>query len=318
MNADPWTEAMMRGDFEAAWRVCDRVLEERRGRDCSQAPRHLQHIWDGSALDGRRVLVRCYHGLGDTLQFARLLAPLRARAQHLTVWVQPALAPLMRNVAGVDAVLPLHDGAPGVDYDVDLELMEAAHALRLSLSELPGSMPYLCPGRQLPPRPRSLHDHALRVGLAWRSGPWDDARSLTHSALDRLASVRGVRWCSLQYPAESQPFEMNQLGCRDVERLAARMRTLDLIISVDTMTAHLAGALALPVWTLLPHKCDWRWMRERTDSPWYPTMRLFRQSRVAEWRDVVDSVAETLALLRETRSSLIRARDTRSAGYTGS
>jgi hypothetical protein len=290
----------MRGDFEAAWRVCDRVLAERRGRDCSRSPRHLQHIWNGAPLAGRRVLVRCYHGLGDTLQFVRLLAPLREQAQHVTLWVQPPLLDLLQETPGMDALLPLHDGAPDADYDVDIELMEVAHALRLTIGDLPGPIPYLhvSPSRD----PLTLrNDDALRVGIAWRSGAWNGARSLPIEAVRMLTDAPQVRWFSLQYPPEPALPCMVQLGCRDVRELAARMLTLDLVISVDTVTAHLAGALGLPVWTVLPRDCDWRWMRERSDSPWYPTMQLFRQSRAAGWGDV----------LAELSSALTRARDTR-------
>ena len=318
--ADPWTEAMMCGDFEAAWRVCDRVLAERRGRDCSRSPRHLQHIWDGSPLEGKHVLVRCYHGLGDTLQFARLLAPLRARARRVTVWVQPAILPLLQGAPGVDAVLPLHDGAPDVVYDADMELMEAAHALRLALHDLPGPLPYLnvaALSRSAASERKRRTDPALRVGLTWRSGGWNAARSMPPSALRRLANVRSVQWFSLQYPSEPPPFEMIELGCRDIPELAWRMHTLDLVVSVDTMTAHLAGALGLPIWTLLPRACDWRWMQQRTDSPWYPTMRLVRQSREGDWRGVVESVASALARLSPGHE-FTRARGTRSDGCTAS
>jgi hypothetical protein len=302
---------MMRGDFAAAWRVCDRVLAARRGRDCSRWPRHLQHIWDGSSLAGKHVLVRCYHGLGDTLQFVRLLAPLHAQAQRITLWAQPALVDLLRGAPGVDAVLPLHDGPPDLEYDVDIELMETPHALRLSVCDLPGPVPYLSL-----PRSRTgwcehlgqAREESLRVGIAWRSGGWNDERSLPAYALRMLEEVPHVRWFSLQYPREPACLEMAELGCREITELAARMQRLDLVISVDTMTAHLAGALALPVWTVLPHECDWRWMRARRDTPWYPTMRLFRQSRPKEWRAVVADVARELGEL-----GAIRARGTRSA-----
>jgi len=297
---------MMRGDFEAAWRVCDRVLTERRGRDCSHWPRHLQHVWNGASLAGQRVLVRCYHGLGDTLQFVRLLAPLRKQAQHVTLWVQPALVDLLQETAGVDALLPLHDGAPDAEYDVDIELMEIAHALRVTPGDLPGPIPYLhvSPSR----KPLTLeNEDSLRVGIAWRSGSWNGARSLPTETVRVLTDAPHVRWFSLQYPAEATLPGMTQLGCRDLRELAARMLTLDLVISVDTVTAHLAGALGLPVWTVLPRDCDWRWMHERNDSPWYPTMRLFRQSRPGAWSDVLSELSSALIRARDTRSVCCRA-----------
>jgi hypothetical protein len=293
---DPWTQAMLRGDFEAAWRVCDRVLEQRRGVDCSTTPRHLQPVWDGSALEGRHVLVHCYHGLGDTIQFVRLLAPLRQRASRTTLWVQPALARLLQGVRGLDAIESLHDGAPHFDYDVDLELMELPHALRLSAAGIPAHVPYIhvpyiyvCSPRHGRPRPR-----AVRVGLVWRAGDWRAERSIADASLEPFAAISGVEWRSLQYPPQPSPFPMADLACRDLCELAARMQTLDLVISLDTMTAHLAGALGLPVWTLLSADCDWRWMAGRGDTPWYPTMRLFRQHRPGDWTAPVAAAAQRL------------------------
>jgi hypothetical protein len=284
---------MMRGDFESAWRISDTVLERRRraGESCLHWPRHLQFIWDGASFDGKRVLIRCYHGLGDTIQFVRLAIALRTRAREIILWVQPSLMTLLRGVAGIDRMLALHDGAPEADYDVDIELMELPHALRLTLRGVPANVPYLRVPARAKRRPREL----LHVGIAWRSGSWNPERSIPDGMIELLGVVENVRWYSLQYEARGAPLEATRLACRDLSEMAARMRTLDLIVSVDTMVAHLAGALGLPVLTLLPTECDWRWMRERIDSPWYPTMRLFRQRYSGDWSTVVEHVAHELA-----------------------
>src|SRR5690606_11292785 len=108
-----------------------------------EGPRHLQTIWDGRPLRGRRVLVRCYHGLGDTIQFIRFAAPLRAIARHVIVWVQPKLLPLIATVAGVDEALPLNDGTPNSVFDADIEIMELAHALRVDAEAIRRPLPYL-------------------------------------------------------------------------------------------------------------------------------------------------------------------------------
>lgn len=290
---DAWTDAMLRGDFEAAWKMSDRVLA-RRVRDGERAyhlPRHWQWLWDGRDLSGLRVLVHCYHGLGDTLQFVRLLPLLRERCASLSLWLQPALVGLLRSLEGVDCIEPLHDGAPDSTRDCDVELMELPHILRLTPDRIPSHVPYV--GQEFP-RARRDPRRSLRVGLCWRSGDWDEARSIPESALRPLARMRDVQWFSLQYPARRPPFAMRDLACRDLYELARRMCTLDLVISVDTLAAHLAGALGLPTWTLLPAECDWRWMRARDDSPWYPTMRLFRQARAGEWAEAIEQVASTL------------------------
>src|SRR5688572_4769011 len=111
-QVDDWTLHMRRGEFEAAWKVSDRVLRARAGVPCEHLPRHFQYFWDGQPLDGKRVLVRCYHGLGDTIQFIRYAPLLRSRAREVIVWAQPKLIPLLRSVPGIDLLLPLHDGAP--------------------------------------------------------------------------------------------------------------------------------------------------------------------------------------------------------------
>lgn len=298
---------MRRGDFESAWCVCDTVLQERlrTGVDCSGWPRHLQFVWRGQALEHRRVLVRCYHGLGDTIQFVRLIAPLRQRAREVTLWAQPALLQLLSSVRGVDQLLALQEGVPPLGYDVDIELMELAHALRLSAREIPAQVPYIyvsgqaagreadMPRRTFPSRTQRIPG-PLEVGIAWRSGDWNGERSLPAAIVQRLASAPGVRWHSLQYPPGGPVLDAHDLACKDICELARRMLRLDLVVSVDTMTAHLAGALGLPTWTLLHDPCDWRWMSEREDSPWYPTMRLFRQRAPGDWSEVVEDVLSRL------------------------
>jgi hypothetical protein len=288
---DPWIEAMRQGDFAAAWRISDRVLTERVRNQvaCYDWPRHLQFVWRGAPLEGKRLFVRCYHGLGDTLQFVRLLALPRLRAAEITLWAQPQLLKVLQTVRGIDRLLPLHDGEPDVDFDVDIELMELAHSLRIELADLPGPMPYL-----YVPAPAAAKSTTRRIGVCWSAGDWRAERSIPAELLTPLSAVPGVRWFSLQYPATPCPLPAAPVACRDIDELAVRIRLLDLVITVDTMTAHLAGALGVPVWLLLDHDPDWRWMTERDDSPWYPTMRLFRQHHPGDWAEVIDDVRNAL------------------------
>src|SRR5437868_5715517 len=143
LEAARWIETMRRGDFAAAWEISDRLLRTRRAQDQENLPRWFQSVWNGTAVDGKRVLVRCYHGLGDTIMFARLLPLLKRRAGEVVVWAQPALLELLRTIDGIDHLLSLHDGAPDVLYDVDVELMELPHVLRLHLDDIPSAVPYL-------------------------------------------------------------------------------------------------------------------------------------------------------------------------------
>jgi hypothetical protein len=303
---DPWLTAMRHGDCAAAWHISDAVLRARQTRreDCSRWPRHLQYIWDGTPLEDRRVLVRCYHGLGDTLQFVRLLEPLRQRAREVTLWVQPSLLELLSTVRGIDRLLPLHDGTPQAEFDVDIELMEVAHALRIDLNSVAKRMPYIDVSGGATNATRSLSS-LVNVGLAWRSGDWDAERSIPTSVLGSLARVCNVAFHSLQYPLETPPFKSGNLACKDIAQMAQAMTGLDLVITVDTMVAHLAGALALPTWILLADRPDWRWMEQRTDTPWYPTMRLFRkQGRL--WEAVLDEVCSELAAVVATHGPVNR------------
>lgn len=299
---DPWMAAMRRGDFTAAWAISDAVVAEHRGRrePCWHWPRHLQYVWTGEPLAGRRVLVRCYHGLGDTLQFIRFAAPLRRIAAHVTVWVQPALARLVAGAAGVDAVLPLHDGTPEVDYDVDIEIMELAHALRVTPERL-GPVPYLAAPQAASPFHRGPHDDATRrVGFVWRAGGWNPDRSVPTPLMARLfvrLARAGITPLVLQRGLpddERRTLAADDIGSDDVTETAARMAGLDLVVSVDTMAAHLAGALGRPCITLLSQDSDWRWMRHRTDTPWYPTMRLVRVPPGGGWTDALATLEAML------------------------
>jgi hypothetical protein len=278
---DPWTAHMRRGDFAAAWDVSDTVLAQRSGLSCADHERHAQWIWDGTPLDGQRVLVRCYHGLGDTIQFSRYASCLAQIARESTWWAQAELLPLLATIPGIGRLLPLHDGAPEVDFDVDIESMELAHAFRSTPESLPCDVPYIhvspAPLRRVAP---------LEVGLVSRAGNWDDRRSIPDALLSPLTSLGDVRFHTLYEPT--------------IVGTARLMRALDLVISVDSMPAHLAGAMGVPVWTLLQHDADWRWMEEQDSSPWYPSMRLFRQPRAGDWGDVIRRVpAELRALLAE-------------------
>src|SRR5687768_12548099 len=138
-----WTACMRRGDFEAAWSVSDLLRQSGMVSRDAGTPRHIQCIWDGSPIDGRRVLVRCYHGLGDTLQFIRYAPLARRLARHLTMWAQPKLIPLLGTVGGIDRLVPLHDGEIEAGFDVDLEIMEFPYLFRTTLATIPADVPYV-------------------------------------------------------------------------------------------------------------------------------------------------------------------------------
>jgi hypothetical protein len=244
------------------------------------------------------VLLRCYHGLGDTIQFIRYAPLLKELATEVIVWTQPSLIPLLRSVEGIDQLSPLHDGSPDVKYDVDLELNELPYLFRTTIETIPAHVPYLhVNAAMLPP-----WTGRLRVGLIWQSGDWDSRRSIPFAEIQRLAELPDIDWYILQRDAQKAGWDgkLGVISGGDNPLDDARiMRALDLVISVDTMTAHLSGALARQTWTLLPFEADWRWMFDRTDTPWYPTMRLFRQREAEHWDTVIEEV------VRELRSQVL-------------
>ena len=297
---DKWMYHMRRGEFEEAWKKSDNDLKERAGKPCWHWPRHFQYIWDGRSLEGKRVLVRCYHGLGDTIQFIRYMSLLKEIASEVIVWAQAPLNPLLETVLGIDRLLPLHDGTPEVDYEVDVEIMELAHIFRTSLRTIPDSIPYM----QVEPGLLSPDKKRLSVGLVWKAGDWDERRSIPFSFFAPLSEIPDAQFYILQANAPQAGWDGtlgSYLGDFSLYDYARIIKGLDLVITVDSMPAHLAGALGVPVWTLLHAEADWRWMENREDSPWYPTMRLFRQQHPGDWEDVIKRVASELERMSKNR-----------------
>jgi hypothetical protein len=278
---------MKRGCHTAAWAISDIVLGRRdpATRDDPALPYHRRWVWDGRPFLRRHVLVRCYHGLGDTLQFARYLPVLRRLVASLTVEVQPALLPLLTTIVGPDRLVPFDPAKPLPPSECDIEIMELAHALRL----LPDAVP---PG-YLRAAPAPLPAGA--IGLCWRAGDWDPLRALPPELLAPLSRYP----CLTLQPHPTTLRVLNPRGCStDIADTAALIAGTALVVTVDTMVAHLAGALDHPTCLLLRHDADWRWMQDRSDSPWYPSMRLYRQPAPGDWASVTARLAADLAAVR--------------------
>ena len=289
-----WMALMLLGNFAEAWMESDCVQRYRSsaGITCRHEPIHLRFVWDGSPLECGRVLLRCYHGLGDTLQFIRYVPLLKERARHVMVQAQPGLIPLLQSMQEIDRLIPLGGAEP--DYDVEIESMELPHAFRTTPATIPAAIPYL----RVKSAPKPLDDRRLRVGLVWTAGAWKPERSIPVSELAVLTSVPGVAVFSLQRGPSRKDLPAigcaGELGSDEIPDTAAAIGSLDLVITVDTMIPHLAGAMGKPVWTLLHFHSDWRWMLDRDDSPWYPTMRLFRQPSPGDWQTVIGQVRDEL------------------------
>lgn len=273
--------------------------------------------WQGEALAGKAIIVLPEQGLGDEIQFARYLLWLKAQGPaQLTLVCRPSQKALFATLAGPDLVIGLDAAEPYLgrhDYWVFL-LSLPLHA-GTTLATIPAEIPYLFPDPVCQARFAPLLAGAgLRVGLVWKGNPKhinDGDRSLPGlEVLAPLWAVAGVRFFAVQKSDEAQPLRPGlpfvDLGpaIGDFADTAAILSQLDLLITVDTSVAHLAGALGLPCWVLLPsYKTDWRWLQKRDDSPWYPGMRLFRQRQRGNWQVPVAALVEALRTFCPTRGT---------------
>ena len=263
-------------------------------------------LWDGSPLDGRTILVHAEQGLGDTLQFIRYAPLVHQRGGRIILVCQPPLIGLLTRSPGVERLVAQGEALP--EYDVHVPLMSLPGLLGTTLESVPADVPYLDAEPQLVEgwRHRLGSYPGFKVGIVWQGNPkfrLDHLRSIPLAQFAPLARVPGVHLFSLQkgpgaeqLAAVTDRFPVTDLGRRldDFMDTAAVLKNLDLVISVDTAIAHLAGALGIPVWVALPFVPDWRWLMDREDSPWYPSMRLFRQTRLGQWEDVFQRIAEAL------------------------
>lgn len=272
-----------------------------------------QPAWDGGDLAGRTILLHAEQGLGDAIQFCRYAPIVAARGGQVVLECQPELADLLATAPGVSQVVRRGDPLPA--FDVHCPLLSLPHRFGTTLQTIPAATPYLAPDPAKVQAWRSRLAGDVKVGLAWAgsSGHANDRqRSCRLSDFAPLANVPGVTFYSLQKgPAASQAVN-HPPGLRlldpaadlhDFSDTAALVANLDLVISVDTAVVHLAGALAKPTWVLLPFNPDWRWLRERQDTPWYPAMRLFRQRERGSWTSVFERVAAELAGMHPNKRS---------------
>jgi hypothetical protein len=287
-----WMGHMLLGDFESAWRETDNIEH---GPASGKGGRGL--LWNGSDFGDKRVLVECRHGLGDTLQFARYGPLLKRVCRSAVLRCQPNLVSLLARCDLFDRVVPA--GGPVPDHDVAIESMELPYAFRTTVGSVPCDVPYVAAGRA-----SELDGSGMRAGLVWASGPYDTSRSIPLAKFAVLEQVRPLTWIPLQHGPEYGQLRRDgpRLGITKIKApaddealtTARQIARLDLVLSVDTMVAHLAAAMGKPVWLLLPFEADWRWMLRREDSPWYPSMRIFRQSRPGDWDDPLRRVAGEL------------------------
>lgn len=267
-----------------------------------------QPAWQGEPLEGRSLLVWAEQGFGDTIQFSRYVPLLRQRGARVILQVQPALVTLMRTCAGAEWVLSERETPP--PFDLHVPILDLPQIFGTTPEDLPGVIPYLaCPAG--PPRPaleQALRgDGRTRIGLAWHGNPNQKdnrTRSLDPAVLEPLAALPGITWFQLQKYAPgvvATPLPGAFQACDLSPHLetfadtAYAIEHLDLVISVDTAVAHLAGALGRPAIVLLPFCPDWRWLIKGDTCPWYSTLQLYRQPRPGDWPSVIQALLHDFA-----------------------
>jgi hypothetical protein len=256
-------------------------------------------LWSGEPLAGRSILVHAEQGFGDTLQFVRYVPAVAERGGSVVLEVPRPLVRLACTVASVSQVIAAGDPLP--DFDCHCPLLSLPRVFKTDLATIPAAVPYLSvPGEAAAAwADRIAAAPGFIAGVVW-AGTTVGAIDLR--LLQPLWEVAGISWFSLQVGERSRDVslldgvKMADLSpwLADFAETAAAVRQLDLVITVDTSVAHLAGALGRPVWILLPHSPEWRWMLAREDSPWYPTARLFRQREADDWRNVALDVAAAI------------------------
>lgn len=293
--------ALLAGNFELGFRKYEwRKRHDRFRRDFIDLPGPQ---WDGSDPAGLTVLVHAEQGLGDTIQFARYLPLIAARGGHPVLACEQTLIPLLTCMPGVTIVAK---NAPLPHYDCWIDQMSLPRIFGTRLDTIPSAGGYLQADPARVARWRGALPAGLRVGVAWAGNPVhsnDRRRSLGDGDLAGILATPGIGFVSLQVGPRAGESALQDLSpyLTDFAETAALIAAVDLVLTVDTAVAHVAGAIGKPAWLMLPHAPDWRWLLGRDDTPWYASLRLFRQPTVGDWRAVTAAVATSLATWRDAQ-----------------
>ncbi len=314
---------LLQGNYEEGWKKYEwRLLKKDARPSAFPQPR-----WDGRSLKGKKIIVSAEQGVGDEIMFASCLPDVIDQADLCIVECDKRLVPLFARSFPKASFIERHDlprvnspfisplidgGQEGVDFQILIGSLPKF--VRSNFSSFPQRNAYLEPNKQTVTLWRRRYQEigeGLKIGISWRGGGKPSvklARSTVLEQWTKLFSIPGIHFINLQYGDCTSDIEeaRDKLGVtiihdwedadplKDLDNFAAQIAALDLVISVDNSTVHMAGALGVPVWTLLPYVCDWRWMREFEDTPWYKTVKLFRQSKPGDWEDLFEQVASDL------------------------
>ncbi|MBF0422668.1 MAG: tetratricopeptide repeat protein [Magnetococcales bacterium] len=304
---------LLLGDYPSGWRHYEWRWRTRGFQPHGQG----QPVWDGGVLSGRTLLIHCEQGLGDSIQFIRFVPLVKEKGGRIVVLCPPPLYRLFSRMASIDLLVRHGDSVPPCDCQIPL--MSLAGLLGTTPDTIPAQGPYLQvekgPGQEKMFLPAEFP--GLKVGLVWRGSRHfknDHIRSMPVSMVGQLLTLEGCLFVSLQkemtteeraWMAAKRHFVDLSQELYDFADTARILASLDLVISVDTAVLHLAGAMGIPVWGVIPHVPDWRWLLGRADSPWYPSLRLFRQSRPGSWQEVLEEMTERLGLVTAGKMPLV-------------
>lgn len=301
---------LLRGDFETGWEGYAwrwRRVERSDSLRDYDAPQ-----WNGEPLENKHIFIYHEQGFGDHIQFVRYVSALHKKGARITLEAPVALNRLLQCLNNIVTLITPGDTPSEFDYHVPI--LELPKLFGTTLNTIPQDHSYLQADTVLVKEwaKRLGPKKDFRVGIVWAGKPThknDKNRSIDPQLFQSLSAVPGVSFYSLQLGRNDEATRIinpniNDLAphINDFADTAAIMSNLDLVITVDSAVAHVAGALGIPVWTLLPYIPDWRWLLDRDDSPWYPTMQLFRQKNAGNWSEVMERVISALKLIRDTQT----------------
>lgn len=300
---------LLAGRFEEGWKGYTRWRYADRNIDY-YPHRYDAPCWDGSEFVGKRLFVHYEQGFGDNIQFLRYLPMAKARGGMVIYEARRPMLGLLRGFAGIDVLIEAKTTRPQIDFDFYAPLLDMPQIFGTTLETIPADVPYIyADPAKVQYWSAKLAGPEFKVGVIWAGRPThgnDHNRSCRLERFAVLAGIEGVRLYGLQKGAGAEQVEemsdkmgIMNIGAQfeDFADMAGAIENLDLVVSVDTAGLHLAGAMGKPIWALLPFAPDWRWMLHRQGSPWYPTMRLFRQKKWGWWEEVFQRVAEELRIL---------------------
>jgi tetratricopeptide (TPR) repeat protein len=296
---------LLKGDFKQGWAEYEWRWKAK--AFMSQKFNFNQPQWDGSNISDKTILLHAEQGIGDTIQFVRYVLRVRQLGGKVITACREELKSLLVNDKHFGNVVSFQDPIP--DFDVHCPLLSLPFIFHTAIETIPAEMPYITADTAFINRWRDKiqPDNSFKIGVVWSGNPKykrDRVRSCSLATFAPLAEYHGITFYSLQKGAGADQAKHPPAGMKlidltdeinDFSDTAALIAHLDLVISVDTAVAHLAGAMGKPVWILLPFVPDWRWMLDRKDSPWYPTMKLFRQPKPGDWNSVIDHMVEELS-----------------------